>query len=255
MQPFNIQVMNLHSKLISQGNFLFRYRSYFPVLLFVLAVPFVFMSSHNPYLMTLDFPATVFSLLVCAAGFIVRSYAIGTTPKGTSGRNTREQVAEKLNTSGIYSVVRHPLYLGNYLIWAGIVLFTFCIIFYIIFSLLFWIYYERIMAAEEDFISRKFDQAFEDWASKTPAFFPSLKHYTPTLLPFSFKTVLRREYSGFLATVISFTYIDYLRFFITDNRLLEVRLSLYILAVSVVITLILRTLKHHTPILSEKDRS
>ena len=34
--------------------------------------------------------------------------------KNTSGRNTHDQVADSLNTSGIYSIVRHPLYVGNF---------------------------------------------------------------------------------------------------------------------------------------------
>ncbi|MGB8874133.1 MAG: hypothetical protein WCC75_12145, partial [Desulfobaccales bacterium] len=44
----------------------------------------------------------------------------GLPPRGTSGRNTQGQVAETLNTTGIYSLVRNPLYLGNFLIWLGL---------------------------------------------------------------------------------------------------------------------------------------
>ena len=35
----------------------------------------------------------------------------------TSGKNTAKQIAESLNTSGIYSVLRNPLYLANFLNW------------------------------------------------------------------------------------------------------------------------------------------
>ena len=48
---------------------------------------------------------------------------MGFAPRGTSGRNTLGQVAEVLNTSGMYSVVRNPLYLGNFVIWLGLALF------------------------------------------------------------------------------------------------------------------------------------
>ena len=58
-------------------------------------------------------------------GFLFRAWAIGTTPAGTSGRNTKEQVAEVLNSTGIYSIVRHPLYVGNYFMWIGIVAYVF----------------------------------------------------------------------------------------------------------------------------------
>jgi len=61
---------------------------------------------------------TYIAIALSMFGFIIRAIAIGTTPKGTSGRNTKEgQVAESLNTKGIYSMVRHPLYLGNYFMW------------------------------------------------------------------------------------------------------------------------------------------
>ena len=247
--------MNLQKSYISQGNYLFRYRSYFPILLFVLAVPFIYDTSNDIYLKGWELYLTVFSVAVSVSGFIIRSYAIGTTPKGTSGRNTKEQVAEQLNTKGIYSVVRHPLYLGNYLIWLGIVFFTFSISFSIIFSLLFWIYYERIMSAEEDFIHEKFGESFNNWADKTPPFFPCFKNYSKSNIPFSLKTVLRREYSGFLATVLSFTYIDYLRCFFTHNNYETLRLSAYLLFAAGVIALIFRTLKHNTSLLNEADRS
>jgi len=247
--------MNLQKSYISQGNYLFRYRSYFPILLFVLAVPFIYDTSNDIYLKGWELTLTVLSVAVSVLGFFIRSYAIGTTPKGTSGRNTKEQVAEQLNTKGIYSVVRHPLYLGNYLIRLGIVFFTFSISFALIFSLLFWIYYERIMSAEEDFIEKKFGDSFQIWADKTPPFFPGFKNYSKSSIPFSLKTVMRREYSGFLATVLSFTYIDYLRCFFFHNNYEVLRLSAYFLFTAGIIALVLRTLKHNTNWLNQEGRS
>ena len=128
-----------------QGNFLFKYRGQFPVLLFILSVPFIYLTDYSlinyKEYNVFMFTAISFSVL----GFLVRFYTIGTTPKGTSGRNTKEQVADVLNSSGMYSMVRHPLYLGNYLIWLGISLASFNIYFAVIMSLLFCIYYERII--------------------------------------------------------------------------------------------------------------
>ena len=65
----------------------------------------------------------VVSVFVSILGLVIRFYTIGTTPKGTSGRNTKNQIEQKddfLNSTGLYSLVRHPLYLGNYFIWLGI---------------------------------------------------------------------------------------------------------------------------------------
>ncbi len=52
---------------------------------------------------------------VSLKGIMVRIMAIGYIPKGASGRNTRQK-ADDLNTTGMYSVARNPLYSGNYLI-------------------------------------------------------------------------------------------------------------------------------------------
>src|SRR4030095_3531295 len=99
-----------------------------------------------------------------------------------------KQVAEQLNTSGIYSVVRHPLYLGNYLMWIGIVLFTKNFEFVIIVSLLYWIYYERIMFAEERFLEKKFGESYLSWSLKVPAFIPALGKFQKSHIPFSVKS-------------------------------------------------------------------
>ena len=55
------------------------------------------------------------SIVLCFVGFLVRFYTIATSAKDTSGRNTKQQVANSLNTKGIYSIIRHPLYFGNYM--------------------------------------------------------------------------------------------------------------------------------------------
>lgn len=237
------------------GNRLFRYRGYIPLILYVAAVPIIYFTdySHIPEIEKLAINGL--SYLVAALGFFTRAWAIGTTPRGTSGRNTRQQVAESLNRTGIYSMVRHPLYLGNFLVWIGIVIFTYNIYFIIIITLAFWIYYERIMFAEESFLRRKFGNVYNYWSEKVPAFIPAFRHFEPSEIPFSFKSVLRREYSGFLAIVISYAFIDHLRFWVISGQYNPYRFSLFALAIAAVITLILRTLKHRTNILKESGRS
>ena len=189
-------------------------------------------------------------------GFVIRAISIATTPQGTSGRNTKSgQVAESLNTTGIYSTIRHPLYLGNYFMWIGIVLFTFNLSFVVIVSLLYWLYYERIMFAEERFLERKFGDGYMNWASRTPAFIPSFKNYSKNTVPFSTVSIFRREYSGVLATVIGFTFIDDLRRFFETREFTINTTWHWVLGITLLVTIILRTLKHHTNLLTEKGRS
>lgn len=244
----------LHS-LEKEGNWLFKHRGQLPVVLFLLAVPAVYFTSYEgisqPMVKVINYTAYVLSIL----GFIVRSYTIGTTPRGTSGRNTAEQVAEQLNHSGIYSIVRHPLYLGNYLMWIGIVLFTKNISFTVIVSLMYWLYYERIMFAEERFLERKFGRPYLEWSDSVPAFIPQFSAFVKSDIPFSIKSVLRREYSGVLATVISFVFVDLLIGFKKWHEFAVGKNFLYLLGATIVITVILRSLKHYTTVLKEENRS
>ena len=202
--------MSLHSNMIKRGNWLFRYRSYVPLFMFIAVIPFLW---HD----TEDFGSFqqwewgLTCLIISLLGLLVRVIVILQTPDGTSGRNVNQQEASTLNTKGIYSMVRHPLYLGNFLMWLGLILYAGSVEFLIFAVFFFWIYYERIMFAEEEFLRAKFGKQFEVWAELTPAFFPSFKHYEPTLYRFNWKRIIHREYHGIAALIISFAYLNFLK--------------------------------------------
>ncbi len=249
--------MALVHSLEKNGNTLFRYRGQIPVILFLLAIPAIYftdttcLTMNEAWFYALTGAAAAISL----SGQIIRAIAIGTSNKNTSGRNTQEQVAEALNTQGIYSTVRHPLYLGNYFMWIGIVVFTFNVWFIIIVSLLFWIYYERIMFAEERFLERKFGDSYVNWSMTVPAFWPSMKNYKKGNISFSMKTIMRREYAGVTATMLGFIYVAYLREWFATGKLPTSVNYLWWTIGALLITLIFRSLKHYTKILYEEDRS
>lgn len=249
--------MALVHTLEKNGNFLFKHRGQIPLVLFFLAIPAIYFTDYESIENNdeLKFLLTILAVFISLIGQIIRAIAIGTSSKYTSGRNTKEQVAEALNTKGIYSTVRHPLYLGNYFMWIGIVVYTFNIWFFLVISLLFWLYYERIMFAEERFLEKKFGQSYVDWSMKVPSFWPSFKNYEPSKIPFSMKTILRREYSGVSATIIGFVFIDFFRdWFVSGEVKFKLSYGIVIL-IALLISLILRTLKHNTKILFEEDRS
>ena len=249
--------MALIHSLEKSGNILFKFRGQIPVILFILAIPVVFFTDYG----WMDLNENYYCILLIVAaltsvlGQVIRAIAIGTSNKNTSGRNTKEQVAEALNTKGIYSTMRHPLYVGNYFMWIGIVIFTANIWFIVIVSLAFWLYYERIMFAEERFLERKFGEEYLTWSLKVPAFWPSFKNYIKSPISFSMKTILRREYSGVTATMIGFLFVDILRNYIIEDGFIIHNYYIIVLAIALFISLFLRTLKHHTKILFEEDRS
>jgi len=239
------------------GNTLFKYRGQIPVVLFVLAIPVVYFTDIQcvKTSSSFEFIVLISCALVSVLGQVVRAIAIGTSNKNTSGRNTKEQVAEALNTKGIYSTVRHPLYLGNYFMWIGIVMFTYNIWFIIAVSLLFWIYYERIMFAEERFLERKFGESYVNWSMQVPAFFPSFKRYEPSSISFSLKTILRREYAGITATILGFVFVSVLRASFDAGAFVFTPNHIVVTLIALAISLILRSLKHYTSLLKEDDRS
>ena len=247
--------MALVQSLEKQGNFLFKYRGQFPVLLFILVVPFIRTIDYLTLSLDLINYYMYTAIFLSSLGFFIRFYTIGTTPKGTSGRNTKKQVADELNSSGMYSMLRHPLYLGNFLIWLGVSVSTINLYFIVIMSLLFWLYYERIMFAEERFLERKFGAKYLYWSNKVPAFIPSIFEFKKPNSSFSIITVFRREYSSLLACVIGFTYVDILKSYEMHGEWkVNLLTLLFLLGVSIV-ALILRSLKHYTSLLNEEDRS
>ncbi len=211
--------MALKEEFRKSGEWLFRWRSYLPLLLIALFL-LTLASLRHPY----GSPSAgsgweKFCLAVSFLGLGIRFFTGGYVPEGTSGRNTKGQVAQVLNTTGAYSLVRHPLYLGNFLIWLGISLFLGVWWFSLIIILILWLYYERIMFAEEEFLQEKFGAAFTEWAEQTPAFIPKFGHWVKPALPFSFKTAIRKEYSGFFAMMVVFTLLKIAGEFFSRGRL------------------------------------
>ena len=196
--------MALHEEMARSGEWLFRWRSYLPVILLV-PVLGVLVHAASPG----DSAGGELWRALCAvigvAGLAVRAHVVGTTPRRTSGRNTRKQVAESLNTTGMYSVVRHPLYVGNFLMWMGVALFPGVWWLGALVALVFWVYYERIMYAEEEFLRSQFGRTFEEWAEATPAFLPRVGQWRAPRVPFSLRVALAREYSGLFGLVAALT--------------------------------------------------
>ena len=250
--------MALQEEFEKRGNWLFRYRGTLPVIILCAGI--------IVYLRTKIHPETYFlqgtsvegyyeylCFLVSLLGFFIRIYTIGRTAKHTSGSNVEKQVADEVNTTGSYSVVRHPLYVGNFFMWLGPTLLTANIWFILIICLSFWLYYERIMFAEEQFLRNKFGNAYLDWAKTVPPFIPRFKRFVKSNLPFNWKNVLKKEKNGLAALFLVFSLFD-----ITGELIVNERNFNYFFAAGFILSalnyVVIKFLSKRTKVLDDPDR-
>lgn len=195
----------LRDRLVREGDFLFRHRSYLPLL----ALPLVLWElARYEYLFgshAWDLALETLCFAIAGLGIAVRALVQGYAPRGTSGRNSRQQKAASLTTTGAYSLSRNPLYFGNFLITFGVLCFFHSGYLLIAYALIFWVYYERIILREEDFLLARYGDAYAGWAACTPAFFPRLQVWEWPARRFNWRTVVRREYPTVLFVVLALT--------------------------------------------------
>jgi len=195
-----------------QGEALFRLRSHLPLLLLPLAALALRDSEwlERSYGDAIDDCYDGLCIAISVLGLALRVAVAGGVPKRTSGRNTRKgQVADALNTTGLYAVVRHPLYLGNAIIFAGLLLATGSPWFVLVGGLAFLLYYERIAFSEEEFLLGRFGERYRAWAAATPAFLPRFSAWRPPALPFCWRTAVKREYQTVSTALVAFAVLDH----------------------------------------------
>jgi protein-S-isoprenylcysteine O-methyltransferase Ste14 len=92
----------------------------------------------------------------------LRAWAAGTVFKN-----------EILATSGPYSIVRHPLYLGNILIFIGFNLLNNEAWAWLLTVSFLWFYYPSAITYEDGKLEQLFGQQWRDWRARTPALIPA----------------------------------------------------------------------------------
>jgi protein-S-isoprenylcysteine O-methyltransferase Ste14 len=196
--------MKLSDHMVTSGDVLFRWRSYVPLVLLPLLLLPMWLAPHSP----VSLGWKLFAAGVALAGEALRFMASGLAPEGTSERSTTGPRASALNTSGIYSIVRHPLYIANTVTMLGLALFPARWTLPVIVLLASVLYYERIAMREEAFLDTQFGQTFRDYAARVPAIVPRFDVYTPSTRPFSLVRAVEREFNGILAIAASLFLLD-----------------------------------------------
>jgi hypothetical protein len=237
----------------STGNWLFKRRSWLPLI--IIAAGLVMLYLGNRQAIIYDLRDEMIFLGVALFGQVIRIFTVGFAPRNTSGRNTAGgQIADELNTTGLYSLVRHPLYVGNFLMWLGPALFLRSVWFTLVFGLVYWLYYERIMFAEEQYLRRKFGEAYDKWSERVSSFIPFHFNYIPPSLPFSVRNVLKREYNSFVNIFLIFTILDIFRNLILTERFYLTPVWMWLLIGAAAIWLIVRSIHKYTGWLEVEGR-
>ena len=124
------------------------------------------------------------------------------------------------------------------------------------FVLAYWLYYERIMYAEEAFLRKKFGDIYVKWAEKTPAFVLSFKNFIKPNIGFSWKKVLKKEKNGFTAIFVTFFLFRMIKDYIENKSLYSSTHSwlFYATMASIVIYFILKFIKKYTKVFEEEGR-
>jgi protein-S-isoprenylcysteine O-methyltransferase Ste14 len=246
--------MPLREEFEITGNVLFRGRSYFPLLAIVIIFASMAYYKRPGNSEKIDIIVEMICIAVSFLGEGIRFYISGHVPPKTSGRNTRKQVAEVINKTGLYSIVRHPLYLGNFLIILGIAMVS-CIWWFVLISvLIFWLYYERIAFAEEEFLRQKFGDEYLEWANRTPAFIPRFKNWIKPEIGFSFKTAIKKEYSSIFGIIAVYTLFEIIADIFADKKFEFDTMWCIIFFSGLIFYLTIMFLKKKTNILSVKGR-
>lgn len=187
-------------------------------------------------------------------GLIVRVVTVGYTPANTSGRNTETQVADTVNQLGIYSTVRHPLYVGNFLMYLGLAMLTHNIWFVLIYILVFYLYYERIMFAEEQFLRKNLVKFIPNGLWKHQLLFLILVNFRkPIYILVGEKFWKRKEWFGSNVCIVLFILFNSK---LCIARKITIDYSFWFISTcfSLILYIILKYLKYNSNILNEEGR-
>ncbi len=151
------------------------------------------------------------ALTIAVAGAVLRMITSGHAAPGTSGSSKQEAVAAELNTTGPYSVVRNPLYLGRILNFTGIAMLSGNWVYGALVFLISVLVYERIAVYEEEFLREEFTEAHARWAREVPFLVPRLHGWVKPKHPFWPRRCLMRENKKLILLVTAVVVFDLAR--------------------------------------------
>ena len=164
------------------GNFFFKIRSVTPI-------PFI--------LALLYFAEPAWHTVVIGVPFIVAGEFIRIWAVGYAGASTRARAlgaARDLVTTGPYSYVRNPLYLGNFLLSLGVCLVANVSWLVAVLIVGYFFQYLPIITVEEAYLLESCGSIYQTYREQIPRFVPQFRPYPePSDHDFSFARALKSE--------------------------------------------------------------
>lgn len=164
------------------GNLFFKIRSFTPIP-FIVAL--LYFSEPARY-------TVIAGTLFIAVGEFLRIWAVGYA--GASTRARTLGAARDLVTTGPYSYVRNPLYLGNFLLSLGVCLLANVYWLVAVLIIGYFCQYLPIVALEEAYLLESCGSVYQTYREQVPRFFPQFRPYPhPSDHDFSFARAIKSE--------------------------------------------------------------
>ena len=180
------------------GNLFFKVRSFTPIPFILILIYFA-----KPTLLS-----TAAGLIFVILGEFLRIWTVGYA--GASTRATTLGAARNLVTTGPYSYVRNPLYLGNFLLSFGICIIVNVIWLVPILILGYLLQYLPIITVEEAYLLESCGTVYQTYQEQVPRLIPQLHPYqSSSTHDFSLRRAIKSERRTITAIVfvISFLFV------------------------------------------------
>jgi protein-S-isoprenylcysteine O-methyltransferase Ste14 len=217
--------------MVRLGNFLFHYRNgLFPIAYLVLFW-------NSPPLFANHLLAASIGLAVALAGQLLRAVTIGLAYIKRGGKD-RQVYADSLVQEGVFAHCRNPLYLGNFMIIVGLGFAANSCLFFLVGVPFFALAYWAIIAAEENYLRKKFGKQFDDYCARVNRLAPGFTGLGETLRSMDFKwsRLLVKEYGSTYAWLAGMILLvlknHWLRYGYTQGRALIWALGSLLIAVT-----------------------
>ena len=190
-----------HKLIIKSGDLFFKLRNalfpFFIISLLLFTKPGLFLNNKAA-----DKFAVAAGFIIAILGAVFRCIIIGFAYIKRGGKDGKVY-ADNLVIKGFYNHVRNPMYIGNFLILTGIGIIYGSIYIYTIVIPMFAFIYFSIVATEENYLSNRFGEEYEEYCQRVPRFIPNFRGLKKSLEEFHYdlRKAVRKDYGTFFGTI------------------------------------------------------